>query len=65
MAFDDLSEISDSLRRSDFSFRDLKHKRMTVYLMIPTNMIDIYRRWYQLLLELAIEMPAREAGKTD
>ncbi len=38
---------------------------MTVYLMIPTNMIHIYRRWYQLLLELAIEMPAREAGKTD
>ena len=63
--FDDLSEISDSLRRSDFSFRDLKHRRMTVYLLIPTNMIEIYRRWYQLLLELAIEMPAREAGKTD
>ena len=61
--FDGLSELSDSLRSSDFSFADFKHRRMTVYVMIPTNMIRVYERWYQLLVDTAVERVARENGK--
>ena len=62
--FDDLSMISDSLRRSDFSFRDLRRKKMTVYIMIPSDKIRIYNRWYQLLIDLAVEMAVRETAET-
>lgn len=61
--FDGLSELSDSLRSSDFSFADFKHRRMTVYVMIPTSFIRVYERWYQLVIDTAVERVARENGK--
>lgn len=61
--FDGLSEISDILTRSHFSFADLKTRRMTVFLMVPTHMLRFYARWYQLMIDLAVEKVARANGK--
>jgi type IV secretion system protein VirD4 len=48
------------MARSDFSFRDLKRSKMTVYLVIPEERLEGYARWLRLMLSLAILECGRE-----
>lgn len=51
--------IRESLSRSDFSFSDLKTKRMTIYLVLPPEKLDSHGRFLRLLIEQALNLNAR------
>jgi type IV secretion system protein VirD4 len=51
--------IRASLERSDFSFDELKSKRMTVYLILPADRLSTFNRWMRLLIQQAITVNAR------
>lgn len=51
--------IRECLSRSDFSFSDLKTKRMTVYLVLPPEKLSSHGRFPRLLIEQALNLNAR------
>lgn len=55
--------ISDSVSASDFSFRDLKRKPMTVYLILPLNDLDVCGKWFRLIIASALSELLREEAK--
>lgn len=57
--FLDSPRIRDSLSSSDFRFEDLKTKRMTVYLVLPSDRLNAFGRWLRLLIQQAITVNAR------
>lgn len=46
--------ICDTLMSSDFSMFDLKSKRITVYLILPTEFLNSHDRWLRLLVGEAL-----------
>jgi type IV secretion system protein VirD4 len=56
--------IAESLSDSDFSFIDLKRRKMTVYLVLAGENMALYRRWLRLLLTAALNelMGSSEKG---
>jgi len=57
--FLDSPRIRECLSRSDFSFEDLKSKRMSVYLVLPSDKLTSHGRFLRLLLQQAITVTAR------
>jgi type IV secretion system protein VirD4 len=57
--------IAESLSDSDFSFIDLKRRKMTVYLVLAGENMGPYRRWLRLLLTSALNelMGSAEKGE--
>jgi type IV secretion system protein VirD4 len=51
--------IRESLSKSDFSFSDLKTKRMTIYLVLPSDKLDSHGRVLRLLIQQALNLNAR------
>lgn len=46
--------ISESLSASDFQWEDLKREKVTVFLIVPANMLQTFGRWFRLMLTSAI-----------
>lgn len=51
--------IRESLARSDFSFDELKAKKMTIYLVLPADRLKPFERWLRLMIQQAITANAR------
>jgi type IV secretion system protein VirD4 len=58
--FLDSARIRESLSVSDFKFEDLKHKGMTIYLVLPSDRLNAFSRWLRLLIQQAITVNARD-----
>lgn len=55
--------ISDSLSASDFSFRDLKRRPTTVYVVLPDEYLTSGRKWFRLIITAALrELMRLERG---
>lgn len=52
--FDD-PEIATDLARNGFDFRDLRREPITVYLILPPNMMERHAKWLRLVLTAAIQ----------
>ncbi len=63
-AFDD-DEIADDLSRGDFDMRELKRRPVTVYLILPPEMIKRHSKWLRLVISSALRgvMRHREPGE--
>lgn len=60
------SVICDTLMGSDFNMLDLKSKRVTVYLILPTEYLNSHGRWLRLLVgEALASMMSSERQKPD
>jgi len=62
--FDD-PEIANDLSKSGFDFRELKREPITVYLILPSDMMDRHSKWLRLVLTSAIQgvMRPRRRGE--
>lgn len=62
--FDD-PEISEDLARGAFDFREMKRRPITVYLILPPDMMERHAKWLRLILTSALRacMRPREAGE--
>jgi type IV secretion system protein VirD4 len=62
--FDD-PEISDDLGKNGFDFHELKREPITVYLILPSDMMDRHSKWLRLVLTSAIQgvMRPRRRGE--
>jgi type IV secretory pathway TraG/TraD family ATPase VirD4 len=49
----DSEAITNVLSRSDFSLADLKHKPMTVYVVLPPDLLDEHKRFLRLFVNVA------------
>jgi len=61
--FDDVAHITD---RSDFELTDLRHGRMSVYLVLPALRMATHHRWLRLMIQQALsamEKAPVERGK--
>ena len=63
-SFDD-PEISADLAKNGLDFRDVKREPMTVYLILPPEMMERHGKWLRLMLTSAFQasMRPREAGE--
>ena len=59
--FLDSPRITAATARSDFQFRDLRHRITSVFLVLPPNRLDAYSRWLRLLVSQALQDIARDA----
>jgi type IV secretion system protein VirD4 len=59
--FLDSPRIAKCLARSDFAFSDLRHRTISVFLVLPPNRMDAYSRWLRLLVSQALQDIARDA----
>lgn len=57
--FLDSARIQENTESSDFRFEDLKSKRMTIYLVLPSDRLNAFGRWMRLLVQQAITLNAR------
>lgn len=62
--FDPAGWLADSVSASDFSFADLKARKATIYLIVPSDKIGTYGAWLGLLTRRAIDSVARTPGKS-
>jgi type IV secretion system protein VirD4 len=62
--FDD-TEIADDLARGSFDFREMKKRPVTVYLILPPEMLDRHSKWLRLVLTSALRgvLRLREPGE--
>jgi type IV secretion system protein VirD4 len=62
--FDD-TEIAADLDRGTFDFRDMKKRPVTVYLILPPEMMDRHSKWLRLVLTSALRgvLRVREPGE--
>ncbi|MEI9994660.1 MAG: type IV secretory system conjugative DNA transfer family protein [Rhizomicrobium sp.] len=62
--FDD-DEIASDLARGTFDFREMKKRPVTVYIVLPPEMIERHSKWIRLVLTSALRgvMRAREKGE--
>lgn len=59
--FLDSPQIAKCLMCSDFAFADLRHRLTSVFLVLPPNRMDAYKRWLRLLVSQALQDIARDA----
>jgi type IV secretion system protein VirD4 len=57
--FLDSPRMTAVMARSEFSFADLKHEAVTVYLVLPPDRLDAYARWLRLIIAQALTTIAR------
>lgn len=60
--FDPNGYVGDSVSGSDFSFRELKEGKVSVYLVIPPDRIATHGAWLGLLTKQAIDAVGRTKG---
>jgi len=58
--FLDDDEIADDLSKPSIDFRDMKKRPITVYLILPPQMLMRHARWLRLLLTSALNASMRE-----
>ncbi len=46
--------LMNTLKRSDFSLKDLKNGKATVYLCVPASLMARYSRWLRLIISMAM-----------
>lgn len=46
--------MQDTLARSDFAIGDLKHKPMTIYVVLPPDLLEEHKRFLRLFVNMAI-----------
>jgi type IV secretion system protein VirD4 len=61
--FLDSPRIAKVLSRSDFHFSDLRHRIISVFLVLPPNRMDAYSRWLRLLVSQGLQDIARDAER--
>jgi type IV secretion system protein VirD4 len=61
--FLDSPRMVDALSRSDFSWRDLKAKTVSVFLILPPDRLATYSRWLRLMVAQSLQELARAPGK--
>jgi type IV secretion system protein VirD4 len=57
------SALAISTSGHEFSFASLKHEKVTVYLILPSEKLDVGAPWISLIVNYAIEAIAKERGK--
>jgi type IV secretion system protein VirD4 len=57
--FLDSARIRESLSASDVKFEDLKTKKMSIFLVLPSDRLNAFNRWLRLLVQQAITVNAR------
>ena len=61
--FLDSPRMTAVLGRSDFRFADLKHRNVTVFLVLPPDRLSTYSRWLRLLVSQSLLDMARDPAK--
>ncbi|TXG84285.1 MAG: hypothetical protein E6R12_05080 [Sphingomonadales bacterium] len=56
------SALAISTSANEFSFATLKHEPVTVFLMLPSEKLDVGAPWISLIVNYAIEAIAKERG---
>ncbi|HML42904.1 MAG TPA: type IV secretory system conjugative DNA transfer family protein [Hyphomicrobium zavarzinii] len=51
------------LGRSDFRFADLKHRNVSVFLVLPPDRLSTYSRWLRLIVSQSLTDMARDPAK--
>lgn len=64
-AFLDDPRIVDSMRRSDFDLRDIKRKRMTVFVALPPAKLSTYSRFLRGLVGLTLAAVTHDPVKPE
>jgi len=56
--------LAESLSGDDFRFLDLKQGKMSVFLVLPANLVTAYSKWFRLLVVSALDslMSTEEKG---
>ncbi len=57
--FLDSPRMRDLMSSSDFSFADLKEKKISLYLVLPADRMHTFSRWLRLMIQQAIRENAR------
>ena len=57
------SALAISTSGHEFSFASLKHEKVTVYLILPSEKLDVGAPWISLIVNYAIEAIGKERGK--
>jgi len=55
--------LMNTMKRSDFSLKDLKSGKATVYLCVPPSMMARYSRWLRLIISMAMTSFERHGAK--
>ncbi|MGO9545743.1 MAG: type IV secretory system conjugative DNA transfer family protein [Rhodomicrobium sp.] len=55
--------LMNTMKRSDFSLKDLKAGKATVYLCVPPSMMARYSRWLRLIISMAMTSFERYGAK--
>jgi type IV secretion system protein VirD4 len=63
-ALDD-AEIAGDLAKPGINFRDLKKRPITVYLILPPDMMERHGRWLRLVISSALRAVMRRREKND
>ncbi|CAN7703623.1 type IV secretory system conjugative DNA transfer family protein [Ensifer adhaerens] len=63
--FLDSPRMSAVLGRSDFRFADLKHRNVTIFLVLPPDRLSTYSRWLRLLITQSLTDMARDPAKPE
>ncbi|NTG38703.1 type IV secretory system conjugative DNA transfer family protein [Agrobacterium rhizogenes] len=63
--FLDSPRMSAVLGRSDFRFADLKHRNVSVFLVLPPDRLSTYSRWLRLLVTQSLTDMARDPAKPE
>jgi len=61
--FLDSPRMSTVLGRSDFRFADLKHRNVSVFLVLPPDRLSTYSRWLRLLVTQSLTDMARDPAR--
>jgi type IV secretion system protein VirD4 len=61
--FLDSPRMSAVLGRSDFRFVDLKHRNVSVFLVLPPDRLSTYSRWLRLLVTQSLTDMARDPAR--
>ncbi|TBD04564.1 transporter [Rhizobium leguminosarum] len=59
------SDIQESLSGTDFSFEDLKDRKITVYIDIPFGKMEPFSPWLRILLKSALDAMENNRRKPD
>ena len=59
--FLDSPRIAAATAHSDFRFAGLRHERISVFLVLPPDLLNAYARWLRLLVAQALQEIARDA----
>ncbi|KSV84374.1 conjugal transfer protein TraG [Sinorhizobium sp. GL28] len=63
--FLDSPRMTTVLGRSDFRFADLKHRNVSVFLVLPPDRLSTYSRWLRLLVTQSLLDMARDPAKPE